>query len=147
MRRLEDIRKSTQQELDDLSQNHRTADLPAAFADYQTYLQGLRKIHLENANCRDTQTKIIQRLIHKIEILPDMTRLHYYASERQFPTPDKGAGAADTFSNIFLNRGSKTIDRNGPGRNRTCTTAFGGRYDIHFTTGPGGDNYLATFCY
>ena len=116
MRRLEEVKQVVQQELDAFSQSQRTLEIPASVPNYQSYLQGLKEIHLNDTDKRDTQTKIIQRLIHKIEILPTSTRLHYYASERYFPALEKRVGGSP---DIFLNRGSKTVDTNGPTWNRT----------------------------
>jgi hypothetical protein len=84
-----------------------TLGIPAPLASYQSYLAGLKKIHLTDTDNRETQTKIIQRLIHKIEVFPESTGLHYYASERLFPAMMKGPGGT---SDIFLNRGSKTVE-------------------------------------
>jgi site-specific DNA recombinase len=116
MRRLEDVRKSTQAELQAIALSNNVHEIPVPLANYKSYLAGLNRIYLDRPTDRETQTKIIQKLIHKIEVLPDGARIHYYASERQFPSPERGH--ADQKA-IFFESGSKTVDRSGPTMNRT----------------------------
>lgn len=135
MQRLQELREATQKQIQDVAVLGGTMDEPIAIKDYQAYLDVIRNI-LSTTEDQELKTKIVQRLIHKVEVLPRSFRIHYYVgkggfvptdweSEPQAAKDKKRAANGGLSSNPsgqaapFLVTGSNTVDYGRPAGIRT----------------------------
>ena len=133
MEKLEALKKAAAGEVDDILQSGVRSEPPTALRDYQTYLAHIRQL-LTISDAPELQTKIIQRLVHKIEVAQGTLRIHFYVGKHQFmplepvrPTGRDKARVANgalpsgqaTLSS-FLETGSNRLTNGGRHRARTC---------------------------
>jgi hypothetical protein len=83
MQRLDALKTEAQRELDTILQSGASTDLPASLKDYSTYQKLIREV-IASGDSPELRTKIIQHLIHKIEVLPNAFRIHYHAGQNRF---------------------------------------------------------------
>jgi len=67
MEKLEVLKKTAAEELDDILRSGVRSEPPTALRDYQTYLAQIRQL-LSISDSPELPTKIIQRLVHRIEV-------------------------------------------------------------------------------
>ena len=91
--------------------------MPAQLVDYRALLKSLQEMLVDRA-ADELRPKIVQRLVHQVEVLPGGYRVHYHVGKRHvLPAPWEsgfgkvalGAGAAlssDGGSKIILIGGS-----------------------------------------
>ena len=91
MQKLEVMKTAAQKELEEMANAGYLADEPMALKDYQSYLAAIQNL-LSFAEAPDLRAKIIQRLVHKVEVLPDSFRVHYYAGKSAFIPLDPEPG-------------------------------------------------------
>ncbi len=83
MKRLEDLKAKTQTELDEFIKNSNGFDLPASFKNYEEFVALARRI-LNDPKSEASKLKIIQKMVHKVEVRKDGSfRLHYYVGRDQ----------------------------------------------------------------
>lgn len=144
MERLGELKQTEEKRMRDLEIKTGTFDVPAEIKSYQAFLDGFNKL---DGNNPEIKTRIIQKLIHKIEIMHDGFKLHYYAGRSHFEGNPGAAGAKgsrpalvpSTSTNtqnqaapitwpvthgisalkFFEKKGSKTIDNGGRSGTRT----------------------------
>lgn len=96
------------------------ADFLVSHNDYQSFVSGLRELWF-NANPA-TKSKIIQRLIHKVEVGVDSVVVHYNVDKRnlvpEIKKPDFESGFFKNYSN-----GSNSLTNGAAGGTRTPTLA------------------------
>jgi len=68
-----------------------TQDEPAALKDYQAYLTAISNL-LSFADAPDLRAKIVQRLVQKVEVLPESFRIHFYVGKSGFVQMDPNPG-------------------------------------------------------
>jgi site-specific DNA recombinase len=112
--------------------------MPVELSDYELLLGSLRQLNTADAAIR---AKIIELLVHKIEVTAEGFDIDYYGGESEIERGLASAGPRPSgdkkeTTDFFQIGGSKVLQNGGPGRNRTCNSPLGkGRY-IHLTTGP-----------
>ncbi len=140
MQRLDELKSATQKELSELEQKGFCADKPVALKEYREYLKAVRAL-ANMADSAEDRTKIIKRLVARIEVLPGTFRLHYHVGKAHFfggGVPELGSLAATAAgvhapfdgkglkSGVLdgtkknLDVGSKTLTNGGRHRTRTC---------------------------
>lgn len=140
MEQLEELKRCDEVLLQQ-AQAKQISDVPMAFQDYQEFLKKLPAI--ASGMSVETKTKIIEKLVHKIELKPDRVLVHFYVglSLLQGESFPKGGGSPSFFVSKnperlkekspnqlrALYRGSKrqvsssnTIDIGDAGTTRTC---------------------------
>lgn len=131
MERLEELKTLDEKKLQADETSGGLNDMPAELKQYQTFLAGLQK--LKDGDNPEVKARIIQKLVQKIEILPDTYKIHYYVGQnhiqrresldsRLFLCPEitqkKQSSwpvpAGISASKFFMKSSSNTIDNGGP---------------------------------
>ena len=144
MEQLEELKRSDEMLLQQ-TQAKQLSDVPMALQDYQSYLKGLPAI--ANGLSHEDKAKIIEKLVHKIELKTDRILVHFYVGVSLLhgePFP-KGGGSPSFFVSKFPERikkkspnqlralygasrrqvgSSNTIDYGDHGKDRTCDLVF-----------------------
>ncbi|MCJ8278039.1 MAG: recombinase family protein, partial [Bdellovibrionales bacterium] len=81
MQKLEALKIEVKNELEIASEDH--IQKPVELDDYRNFVKGVRNLK-NRRNADDIKQKIIERLVHKIELLPEGYRLHYYVGADYF---------------------------------------------------------------
>ena len=110
MERLEQLKAQTQSALDEILRSPFTSEIPAQLTDYSALLGSLRGMLSEGA-ADELRPKIVQRLVHKVEVLPEGYRIHYHVAKRYvLPAPwEPGFKGAVPSSALSSNDGSKIV--------------------------------------
>jgi DNA invertase Pin-like site-specific DNA recombinase len=137
MKKLEAIKEELEKELQKVIADSRQADLPIGFKTYESYLKVIR-LMLVGDFPEDFRNKIIDRLIYKVELMPNGLRIHWHVGESNFVCWEPGSGDDKNFKrtksnlqkekgssnaslSIFLSKfGSNTLTNGWGGRIRTC---------------------------
>jgi len=131
MEKLEALKSVAAAEVDDILRSGVRSEPPTALRDYQTYLAQIRQL-LTISDSPELRTKIIHRLVRKIEVAEGALRIHFYVGKHQFvqPEPVRPTGS-DTERIIigglpsgkaaftFLDNGSNRLTNGGSARGRT----------------------------
>ncbi|MBI4403264.1 MAG: recombinase family protein [Deltaproteobacteria bacterium] len=121
MERLQGLKDAVQKDLEALAGSTGASDEPLALKDYQAYLNAIRNI-LSTTEDHDLRTKIVQRLVQKVEVLPESVRIHYYVGQSGFvPIDSKPKGSKGSESEYA---GDKSLKESG---SNTLTFGWGGR--------------------
>ena len=83
MEKLEALKNFAAAEVDDILRSGVRSEPPTALRDYQTYLAQIRQL-LTISDSPELRTKIIQRLVYKIEVSQGTLRIHFYVGKHQF---------------------------------------------------------------
>lgn len=131
--------QKNKRELEVILQNGDTSELPASLKDYQAYLVTIRRL-MSFAETPELRRVIVRALVHKVEVLPNSFRLHYYVGEERVkpdgrePDPPNGQrrNSGENMINkcpvgtppagpffFFKNFGSKTLTNGAGHRVRT----------------------------
>ena len=112
MERLEQLKVQNQQALDEILRSPFSSEMPAQLTDYRALIQSLRGMLLDGA-ADELRPKIVQRLVHKVEVLPEGYRIHYYVWKKHvLPAPwESGLGKAASGAGFTLSPdgGSKIV--------------------------------------
>lgn len=109
MQRLETLKVTAKQELEEIARSSGYTDMPVGLKDYKAYLVTIQDF-LGLAETTDLKAKIIQRLVHKVEVLPAAFRIHYYVGKTHFiplddgPKPPDGPGGVPKAINAMVNK-------------------------------------------
>lgn len=120
MRKTEAEIKSTEVKSNELGQNGGIASMPVELETYEALIQAINRLGTADAA---TKQKIIELLVHKIEIVQDGFKIAFYAGEMEI---ERGLAQAGSRSpkrgdqNLFLFNGSKVLQNGGAGGNRTA---------------------------
>jgi len=97
MEKLEYLKREDEERLGKLQSNLQTQGHPAEFKDYQSFLTGLKKLS-EGAG-HEVKMKIINALIHKVELSKEILKIHYYvgAGHVNGESNPKGLGSPSFF--------------------------------------------------
>jgi hypothetical protein len=119
MKKLDEAREETENLLVNVEGvREGVLELPAQLEDYQSLLSAIRGIEAmdpEQPEQRELCRKIIHRLVHKIEIMPDHARIHIYAGQEYVQSQVEAEDAASPRNgksdgyNFFGPRGSRTL--------------------------------------
>jgi site-specific DNA recombinase len=130
MKRLEGIKEESQKELEAQKPQAHSFDLPIAFKDYELFLKAIRQM-AQKKDGEVLKSKIIQQLVHKVEIMPNGFKIHFYAGETtlrlksleldQIVKGDaqKAQVSGAPTSTFFNFQCSKRLTNGGPDRDRT----------------------------
>jgi len=77
MERLEEVRKLEEQKLSEAQRHEVSADAPAALAGFTELLKMLAGM-ANDPNAGEIRARILRSLVHKVEVLPEGFRLHFY---------------------------------------------------------------------
>jgi hypothetical protein len=88
MQRLESLKTKTIEELQYFEKTNHGGDMPASLKDYQAYLTTMRSL-LKIVRSPELQSKLIKCLIHRIEVLSEGLRIHYYVGKERILTKKK----------------------------------------------------------
>ena len=89
MRKLERLRDHLKHEFENAKRNERSEDLPTDFESYQKFLDLMKEIATELTPA-ELKIKIIQKLIHKIEVFEDSIKVHYFIGQSHIEPFTKG---------------------------------------------------------
>ncbi len=109
MKTLEDRKLELSDKLEKLSNSSQT-DYVAKLNDYNNFVQSLRKIWITASS--DMKSRIIKRLIHKVEVGADSVVIHYNADKRNMILETKKPSKKEGFfknSNFFNLNGSNSL--------------------------------------
>jgi site-specific DNA recombinase len=129
MQKLEALKKEVEGQRRELEDSGEISEMPVELKTYQAFLTAL-ETRLSHQADDVFKQKVVQRLIHKIELLPDGFRIHWFAGDSRFipfnPKSEKnvegksnsthsqkengGGHLASPASFFVLNSGSNTID-------------------------------------
>jgi site-specific DNA recombinase len=101
MEKLEALKKDEQERLAHMPNQVQKIDLPMELSSYQEFLKGVKK--LKNLT-PETRQKVVEQLIHKIEVKPDGFVVHYYVGRNQIRKEPEKSGSS---FQIQLNRSQK----------------------------------------
>lgn len=76
MEKIEGLKREDEDRLVKLLSNQQTQDRPAEFKDYQSFLKVLEKLSKDSGH--EAKMKIINALIHKVELSKEVLKVHYY---------------------------------------------------------------------
>jgi site-specific DNA recombinase len=93
MEKLERLKSEKQGELDALSHSGVFSDVPVAFTSYEAFLSQMRD-RLKGPGSEDLKNQVIQRLVHKIEVLESGFRIHYYVGRNHILSTISGMPVA-----------------------------------------------------
>jgi hypothetical protein len=112
MERLEQLKVQNQETLNDILRSPFSAEMPAELSDYRTLIQSMRGMRVEGV-ADELRPKVVQRLIHKVEVLPEGYRIHFHVGKKHvLPAPWEpgfGKGASEAVSPLFSDGGSKIM--------------------------------------
>lgn len=136
MERLEEIKGALEGEKCSILQNGQSCEMPVALKDYEKFIQALK---LLRTNSQEIKAKIVSKLVHKIELLPDSFKLHFYVGESHVSPEDdakrKGTGGLSVpISNRTQIFGSNTLT-NGRGdwaRTSDFSVPNAARYQLRY---------------
>ncbi len=124
MEKLEAQKIEETARINDLGGENGTIEQPVALSSYREFLCGLNKL-AQDPKAGPDRAKVVQSLIHKVEIKPDGFRLHFYVGENHFyrelasaSSPFSGEGSGQ--AKIFRFPCSKSLTNGGNNRDRTC---------------------------
>ena len=80
MHRLEALKTAAQKDLEEMASLGYSQEEPVALKDYQSYLRAIKNL-LSFAEGTDLRTKIVQRLVQKVEVLPNSFRIHFWVGK------------------------------------------------------------------
>ncbi len=84
MQKLEDMKKTTQESLDAIVSGGHFGEMPASLKDFEGLLALLRKdLAKATPEAQDLKCKIVQRLVHKVEILAEGYRIYFYVGKNE----------------------------------------------------------------
>jgi len=120
MEKLEALKNAAAGEVDDILRSGVRCEPPTALTDYQTYLAQIRQL-LTISDSPELRTKIIQRLVHKVEVAQGTLRIHFYVGKHQFVPrePEKATGRDSGLTSgmaahsSFLDTGSNRLTNGG----------------------------------
>ena len=131
MDKLQKLKDAEQKRLERLQIEGESIDEPVDLKDYRAFLATLRHT-LAKTLSKEEQRKIIQLLVHKIEVFPSKIKIHSYIGggyvEEQLQTLKNKQGtvlgtkkteAANAASAFFAVSGSNWLTNGGNGRTRT----------------------------
>jgi site-specific DNA recombinase len=118
MQRLEEQKVTAQLSLETLLGSvGALCDMPAQLKDYKKLLESVRNSWSENLS-HDTKSQILRRLVHRIEVLAEGFRIHYYTGKNHvnsdgYMPKEEAGGDLENSNSIkdpnFLDGGSKII--------------------------------------
>jgi hypothetical protein len=128
MEKLQGLKQDVERDLESLEESGESHDLPVELKTYQEFLNAITNGMGSETDALFKQ-KVIQRLVHKIEILSEGLKIHWFSGEGQFIHFDfkrevksahshKEIGGSLTASpNFFcLRQGSNTLTTGSGGR-------------------------------
>ena len=145
MEKLEELKTLEETKLQAMKQEHTTLDTPTGLGDYQILL-GMLKSFTDDPALQIYRTKLIEKLIHRVEITPTSFKLYFHvgsshierelattAGSRLFLCPKGAKGvkrahegpagftpaAKSGDKNYFELFGSNSLQNGWPGRTRT----------------------------
>jgi site-specific DNA recombinase len=80
MQRLQEHKTIVQKELEKIMSSGDVTDFPASLKDYKNFCELIHEALLIQKD-QDLRQRVIQMFVHKIEILPESYRLHYYVGK------------------------------------------------------------------
>ena len=80
MEKLQTLKTAEEEKIRGLGDQPGVGDLPAELGSYQRLLDHLQRL-TQGADNAEIRSKIIQKLIHKVEVKPEGFRLHYFTSQ------------------------------------------------------------------
>jgi site-specific DNA recombinase len=89
MRRLGEEKKDLERKLQEVGLRQVHPRMPVHFNSYAALLDGLRKI-TSNAVTADAKAKVIQALVHQVEVKKDGIRVHFYAGDQEIRRAKEG---------------------------------------------------------
>ena len=107
MEKLQAVKAEEEARLRGLRSEQKIHDLPAELTPYEALLRGLHQLKDES-----TRTKIIEALIHEVEITPEGFRLHYYVGKNHVEG-ELARRASSGPSDFRLSRGSNSLTNGG----------------------------------
>jgi hypothetical protein len=101
-----------------------SSEMPAELKDFEAYLTGLgRLLRMENESSsaenpaqQDAVRKVLAKLVHKVEVLPEKVRIHFYAGKQHVERESPAGG-----SRFFKSPGSNSLTNGARERTRTST--------------------------
>jgi site-specific DNA recombinase len=151
MQKLEAIKKQVEGQRRELEESGEISEMPVELKTYQAFMLAL-SMRLEHQSDAIFKQKVIQRLIHKIELLPDGLKIHWFAGDSRFvsfnpkrgssveskPTStlsqnENGGGHQASPASFFVS-GSNTLDIGWGGRIRTSEWQNQNLLSYHLTT-------------
>jgi site-specific DNA recombinase len=123
MEKLEDLKRENENTLSAFEENGESQEMPVALKTYQAFLEAIEASLLIQDDSTFKQ-KIVEKLIHKVELLPNGLKIHWYSGEDHFiqfdpnggkheaakSQKEKGANPSGLAPSIFFGiRGSNTF--------------------------------------
>lgn len=125
MERLEEVKKLEEQRLEHAQRNEVTADAPVLLASFEELLQALAKMS-HDPNAGQVRARIVRSLVHKVEVLPEGFRLHFYMGRDRIEGELARLGRSSVLREVKCGEnnsafaGSNSLQCGAPGRARTC---------------------------
>ncbi len=114
MERLESLRRAEQNRLATAGDRH-YFDEPAQLKDYRALLAGLSGFMNDSA-AQGHQERVLRALVHKVEVMPEGFRVHYYAGQSHVEKElarMAGSGHSGAGVEILPFRGSNSLQNGG----------------------------------
>lgn len=106
MEKIEGLRREDEDRLIKLQSNQQTQDHPAEFKAYQSFLKALEKLSKDG---HEAKMKIINALVHKVELSKEVLKVHYYvgAGHINGESNPKGLGSPS----FFVPKSEKSLNK------------------------------------
>lgn len=122
MEKLEKIKQDLELQVRRLDKANGTGEVPVGIKTYQAFLETLN-LRLRNHDDSVFRRKVVERLIQKIDLLPNGFNIHWIMGESRFielpPAENKNGSGLLAAPGIFLSGGSFSLDIGWGGRIRT----------------------------
>ena len=113
MERLEALKAQAHKDLENILQTGDASELPASLKDYQAYLVTLRRM-MGFAESPELRRVIVRALVHKVEVLTNSFRMHYYVGEDRIRPDGWEPGAPPPLAHPSQANHDESKTQNGP---------------------------------
>jgi len=86
MQELQELKTKAENQLSEIMRSGAQMDVPVAFSDYSVLISKVREILHGKEGDDELRHRIVQKLVHKVEVLPEGYRVHYFVG-RNYVVP------------------------------------------------------------